>query len=252
MARFTLLIIGDEILSGRRQDQHFTAILQRLQQRGHTLEAVLYLADNSQTLIETFQRTLAQGLHVISCGGIGATPDDYTRAALASALNRPLCRQAEAAQLIEDKFGSDAYPHRIKMADFPEGAIIIPNPVNQVAGCSIENHYLLPGFPSMAWPMVDWLLDQYYEVAPSAYRQSITVLNAKESDLIPLMQELVSTWPTLAFSSLPSFGNSHCAEPHVELSVQGDIGEVTQAIEFLNTNLSAMNYQQYHKVLLTF
>jgi molybdopterin-biosynthesis enzyme MoeA-like protein len=242
MANFTLLIIGDEILSGRRQDQHFAAILQRLQQRGHTLNAVLYLADNSQTLVETFQRTLAQGLHVISCGGIGATPDDYTRAALATALNRPLCLQAQAAQLIEQRFGSDAYPHRIKMAEFPEGAAIIPNPINQVAGCSIQNHYLLPGFPSMAWPMVDWLLDEYYEPAITAYRQSITVLNAKEGDLITLMQELVATWPRLAFSSLPSFGNSHCAEPHIEFSLQGEQAEVTQAMEFLSQKISALNY----------
>lgn len=242
MANFTLLIIGDEILSGRRQDQHFSAILQRLQQRGHTLNAVLYLADNSQTLVETFQRTLAQGLHVISCGGIGATPDDYTRAALATALNRPLCLQAQAAQLIEQRFGSDAYPHRIKMAEFPEGAAIIPNPINQVAGGSIQNHYLLPGFPSMAWPMVDWLLDEYYETAPTAYRQSITVLNAKEGDLITVMQELVATWPRLAFSSLPSFGNSHCAEPHIEFSLQGEQAEVTLAMDFLSQKISELNY----------
>ena len=242
MANFTLLIIGDEILSGRRQDQHFAAILQRLQQRGHTLDAVLYLADDSQTLVETFQRTLAQNRHVISCGGIGATPDDHTRGALATALNLPLCRQIEAAKLIEQKFGNDAYPHRIKMAEFPAGADIIPNPVNQVAGCSIQNHYLLPGFPSMAWPMVEWLLDEYYEVAPAVCRHSITVLNAKEGDLIPIMQELVNTWPALAFSSLPSFGNHHCTEPHIEFSVQGAASDTTLAIDFLKQKISAMGY----------
>jgi len=242
MANFTLLIIGDEILSGRRQDQHFGAILQRLQQRGHTLDAVLYLADDSQALVEIFQRTLAQGRHVISCGGIGATPDDYTRGALALALNRPLCRQPEAAQLIEQKFGSDAYPHRIKMAEFPAGAAIIPNPINQVAGCSIQNHYLLPGFPSMAWPMVEWLLDEYYEVAPAQYRQSITVLNAKEGDLITIMQELVAKWPALAFSSLPSFGNTHCTEPHIEFSVQGKQAEAAAAIQFLHQQINTLGY----------
>ena len=155
MTQFTLLIIGDEILSGRRQDQHFSAILQRLQTRGHSLHRALYLPDDSAVLIETFQRTLAQGAHVISCGGIGATPDDYTRAALATALNLPLTRQPEAAAIIEQRFGSDAYPHRIKMAEFPQGAAMIPNPVNQIAGASIQKHYLLPGFPSTAWPMVN-------------------------------------------------------------------------------------------------
>lgn len=242
MAQFTLLIIGDEILSGRRQDQHFAAILQRLQQRGHTLDAVLYLADDRQALIETFQRTLAQGRHVISCGGIGATPDDYTRGALATAMNVPLCQQTEAAQLIQQRFGEDAYPHRIKMAEFPEGAAIIPNPINQVAGGSIQNHYLLPGFPSMAWPMVDWLLDRYYEAAPSQYRKSITVLHAKEGDLISTMEELVQRWPELTFSSLPSFGNQHCSEPHIEFSVLGEANSTAEAIDYLTDTVQSMGY----------
>ncbi|WP_027467562.1 competence/damage-inducible protein A [Deefgea rivuli] len=247
MAQFTLLIIGDEILSGRRQDQHFPAILQRLQARGHTLHSVLYLPDDSAVLVETFQRTLAQGANVISCGGIGATPDDYTRAALATALNLPLVQQAEAAAIIEARFGENAYPHRIKMAEFPQGAAMIPNPVNQVAGGSIQNHYLLPGFPSMAWPMVEWLLDQYYELGTLPTSRSVTVLNAKEGDLIDLMQELVTAWPALVFSSLPSFGNAHCAEPHIEFNVKGDAGDTQTAIDTLSQKLSAMNYALFNK-----
>lgn len=242
MAQFTLLIIGDEILSGRRQDQHFSAILQRIQARGHTLHSVLYLPDDSAVLIETFQRTLAQGAHVISCGGIGATPDDYTRAALAAALSLPLVQQPEATAIIKARFGADAYPHRIKMAEFPQGAAMIPNPINQVAGGSIQNHYLLPGFPSMAWPMVEWLLDQYYEAGTLPTSRSVTVLNAKEGDLIDAMQELVDTWPALAFSSLPSFGNAHCAQPHIEFNVKGNADNTQRAMDALSQKLIAMNY----------
>ena len=242
MTQFTLLIIGDEILSGRRQDQHFSAILQRLQARGHTLHCVLYLPDDSAVLIETFQRTLAQGAHVISCGGIGSTPDDYTRAALAAALNLPLERQAQAAAIIEQRFAAEAYPHRIKMAEFPQGAAMIPNPVNQIAGCAIQNHYLLPGFPTMAWPMVEWLLDEYYEVGSLPCSRSVTVLNAKEGDLIDVMQELVDAWPELAFSSLPSFGNTHCAEPHIEFNFKGDVDQTQLAINSLSEKLMALNY----------
>ncbi|WP_297573862.1 molybdopterin-binding protein [uncultured Deefgea sp.] len=242
MAQFTVLIIGDEILSGRRVDQHFAAILQRLQARGHTLSSVHYLPDDPATLIAHFKRTLAEQRHVISCGGIGATPDDHTRAALASALNVPLLPQPQAAALIEQRFGADAYPHRIKMAQFPQGASIIPNPVNQVAGAAIAQHYLLPGFPTMAWPMVEWLLDQYYTAGTVATRRSLTVLNAKEGDLIDLMQAVVDQWPQLTFSSLPSFGNQHCQQAHIEFSVQGDAHDSQAAIDFLQQQLSQLGY----------
>ncbi|MCB5194848.1 competence/damage-inducible protein A [Deefgea salmonis] len=242
MAQFTVLIIGDEILSGRRVDQHFAAILQRLQARGHTLSSVHYLPDDPATLIAHFQRTLAEQRHVISCGGIGATPDDHTRAALASALNVPLQLQPQAAALIEQRFGVDAYPHRIKMALFPEGATLIPNPVNQVAGAAIAQHYLLPGFPTMAWPMVEWLLDQYYTAGTMPTRRSLTVLDAKEGDLIDIMQAVVEQWPQLTFSSLPSFGNHHCSQAHIEFSVQGDAHDGQTAIEFLHQQLSQLGY----------
>ena len=97
----------------------------------------------------------------ISClrfGGVGATPDDHTRQAAALALGVPLERHPVAVAELEAQFGAAAYPHRVLMAEFPAGASIIPNPVNRVASFSIRNHYFFPGFPQMAWPMLDWVL----------------------------------------------------------------------------------------------
>lgn len=237
MTDFQLFIIGDEILSGRRQDQHFPVMLDKLKTRGHRLGGVRFLPDHRPTLVEAFRLTLAAGQRVISCGGIGATPDDHTRQALAEALDLPLVAQPEALQILEARFGAATYPHRVHLAEFPQGAALVPNPVNQVAGCSLREHYLLPGFPEMAWPMADWLLDQYYPAVAPLLTLSIIVPNAREGELIPLMQALTERWPQVAFSSLPSFGNESHAGPHIDFSVTGVAAEATAAMRFLQDGL---------------
>lgn len=237
MADFQLFIIGDEILSGRRQDQHFAALLQKLKPRGHRLAGVRYLPDHQPTLVDAFRLTLAAHDRVISCGGIGATPDDHTRQALAEALDLPLVAHPKAKRILETRFGRQAYPHRIKLADFPQGAELVPNPVNQVAGCSIREHYLLPGFPEMAWPMTDWLLDQYYPSETPPLTLSIIAPDAREGELIDLMEALTARWPDVGFSSLPSYGNSRHAGTHIEFSVTGTNEQATAALYFLQEGL---------------
>ncbi|AOY00638.1 molybdopterin-binding protein [Jeongeupia sp. USM3] len=234
---FELFIIGDEILSGRRQDRHFGAIQARLGERGHHLAGVYYLPDEPDRLEVAFRQQRNDSLPLISCGGIGATPDDHTRLALARALDVPLQRHAEAARLIEARFGDEAYPYRIHMADFPAGASLIPNPVNQVAGCRCEQIHLLPGFPEMAWPMCDWLLDQYYPAVAAEIRHSLIAVDAREGELIGLMQALVLRWPGVHFSSLPSYGNARYPAPHIDFSVSGEEPDVSTAFTFLRQGL---------------
>lgn len=241
MTQFQLFIIGDEILSGRRQDQHFPVILQKLKSRGHALAGVRYLPDHRPTLVDAFRLTLAAGDKVISCGGIGATPDDHTRQSLAEALGLPLAAQPEAKQILEQRFGAELYPHRIKLAEFPQGAELVPNPVNQVAGCSIREHYLLPGFPEMAWPMTDWLLDTYYPAQTPPVTLAIIAPEAREGELIDLMEDLTRRWPEVAFSSLPSFGSNRHAGPHIEFSVTGTKSAAAAAMQFLQTGLDGLN-----------
>ena len=242
MAQFQLFIIGDEILSGRRTDQHFPVILQKLKQRGHLLAGARYLPDHRPTLIEAFRLSLAAGDKVISCGGIGATPDDHTRQCLATALDLPLVAHPDAARIIIERFGDAAYPHRIKLAEFPAGAALVPNPINQVAGCSIREHYLLPGFPEMAWPMVDWLLDEYYPAEEPLLTLSIISPLAREGELIELMETLTSQWPDLGFSSLPSYGNDRQSGPHIEFSITGLAEPAQQGLSFLQNGLEKAGY----------
>ncbi|MBM3116591.1 competence/damage-inducible protein A [Jeongeupia naejangsanensis] len=235
--KFELFIIGDEILSGRRQDKHFAAIQTRLLCRGHQLHGVAYLPDEPSRLEAAFREQQQRGLPLISCGGIGATPDDHTRGALARALDRPLVQHTAAAQLIETRFGDAAYPHRIRMAEFPAGASLIPNPVNHVAGCRCEQVHLLPGFPEMAWPMCDWLLEQHYPDVIADICYSLIAVDAREGELIDLMQVLVQRWPAVRFSSLPSYGNARHPGQHIDFSVSGLEPDVGDAFSFLRRAL---------------
>ncbi|MEF9944940.1 MAG: competence/damage-inducible protein A, partial [Burkholderiaceae bacterium] len=173
--RIGLVIVGDEILSGKRQDKHLAKVIELLGARGLALAWAQYAGDDRAALTELYRRSLASGDVVFSCGGIGATPDDHTRQAAAAALGVPLLLHPQAARLIAERsaemaregkgcadMNSAENRQRLKMGEFPAGSTIIPNPFNRIAGFSIRNHWFVPGFPVMAWPMIEWVLDTHY------------------------------------------------------------------------------------------
>lgn len=234
-----VLIIGDEILSGKRQDKHLTRAIQILAARGLELDWGAYLGDDPERITETLKRTFATDDIVFSFGGIGATPDDHTRQCAAAALGRPLVRHPEAVKEIEARFGAEAYPRRVLMAEFPEGADIIPNPFNRIAAFSVGSHHFLPGFPEMAWSMMGWVLDTQYA---SLFRESlpheeaVIVHDAGESDLVDLMNAIVTDYPDLKLSSLPSFvpGGGRL----IELSVRGAEPRAREAMARLRAEVA--------------
>lgn len=216
-----LIIIGDEILSGKRQDKHMAHVIETIEPIGRQLSWVKYLGDDETQLSANFQQTL-EGCEAVFCfGGIGATPDDRTRQSMAKAANVPLLRHAEAVKGIEAQFGEGAYPKRVLMAEFPQASELIPNPVNRVAGFSFRNHHFFPGFPHMAWPMLDWVLNQYFtqSVKPEI-EKSIIVQQTPESELIDLMLEVEAAYLQVKVFSLPHVGSDR----YVELGVKGKEG----------------------------
>ena len=144
---FGLIVIGDEILSGRRADKHLPKWVELLGERGLRLAWAEYVGDEPERITAVLRRAFASGDVVVSCGGIGATPDDHTRQCAAAALGRPLLLHPEAKALIEartrDVAAEQGRPyepdrpdnlHRLNMGVFPEGAQIIPNPYNRIPG----------------------------------------------------------------------------------------------------------------------
>ena len=236
-----IYVIGDEILSGKRQDAHLSKAIEILKARGLQLSWAEYLGDDPARLVASFKRSLATNDLVFSFGGIGATPDDFTRQAVAEALNVPIERHAGAVAEIEAQFGEAAYPKRVLMADFPKGADLIPNPVNRIAGFSVKQHYFMPGFPQMSHPMMEWVLDTHYQQLFNQIiisESSILVMDAGESNLLDLMNEFTEKYPSLKLFSLPRLDKRRT----IELGMKGDADLVTQAMTEIKAKINILTY----------
>ncbi|MDN5872188.1 MAG: competence/damage-inducible protein A [Nitrococcus sp.] len=241
--RFGLIVIGDELLCGKRQDKHLPKVIELLALRGLELAWCRIIGDDATLVTRTLLETFACGDIVFSCGGIGATPDDRTRMSAAAALGVDLRPHPEGVRALEARFGRLIKPsQRLRLVEFPEGSQIIPNPVNRIPGFSIREHYFVPGFPNMAWPMIEWVLDSVYAPlhAPGMRtEQAITVLNARESDVIPLLETFVQRHPALRLSCLPS---TQPGRYELELGLRGPTAAVTAAMQELKAGVEALGF----------
>lgn len=241
MSNIGIYIIGDEILSGKRQDAHLSKVISLLSERGLQLSWAHFLGDVPDQITHSLKASMARGDIVFSFGGIGATPDDYTRQCAADAAGVSIERHAGALAEIVAQYGDRAYPKRVLMADFPKGCTLIPNPVNRVAGFSIHQHYFVPGFPEMAHPMIEWVLETNYQYlfhVDDYIEQSILVTQAGESDLIDLMNAILANHPAIKLFSLPR--SNHRAT--TELGLKGPIHAVEIAMPALKEGVSALGY----------
>jgi molybdopterin-biosynthesis enzyme MoeA-like protein len=241
---FGAFIIGDELLVGKRQDKHLPFVIEALAKRGLRLSWAHYLGDEPERITAALRLSFASKDVVFSFGGIGATPDDHTRQCAARALNLELKLHPEAEREIRARFGGEATPQRLVMGEFPLGSSIIPNPVNRIPGFSLGEHHFVPGFPQMAWPMVEWVLDTRYRSLFDRDRwseASILVYEAGESQLIGAMEAVGAQYPGVKVFSLPSMGPKG-ERVHVELGVRGDPAQVGDAIEALRSHVRAAGF----------
>lgn len=241
---FGLVIVGDEILSGKRADKHMPKVIELLAARGLQLAWAEYVGDSPERITATLKRAFDSGDVVFSCGGIGATPDDHTRQCAAKALDSSLELHPQAEALIRERMQDTAreqgipyHPdrpdniHRLNMGVFPKGARIIPNPYNKIAGFSLQGVHFVPGFPVMAWPMIEWVLEQHYShlLRQQAHvEKSVIVFGAMEAALTPLMEQIECDHPAVKVFSLPSVDHPQYGR-HIELGVKGDPGQVDPA-----------------------
>lgn len=247
--KFGLIVVGDEILSGHRQDAHLRKMIELLNARGLRLSWARFVGDDFDALVEEYKRSFASGDIVFSSGGIGSTPDDKTREAAAAALGLPLHLHPEAEALITKRtmemadkgvfdhdMGSPENQRRLAMGIFPEGAEIVPNPYNQIPGFFIKDHTFMPGFPEMAWPMMEWTLDtrykdlQNHEVQES---KSVIVYYLPESRLTPALEFIENEWQGIRTFSLPTVARNG-NPPYTEFGVKGPKGEaLNEAFDYL-------------------
>lgn len=247
MSDLRLFVIGDEILSGKRQDRHLPAVIELLRSRNLELAGAEFLPDDEVRIAAAIVRVRGEGSVLLCCGGIGATPDDLTRQAAARAFGVPIQRHPQAQALIEAQYGERAHPHRVLMADLPRGARLIPNPVNRVPGFALERCFFVPGFPEMAQPMLAWVLEHELadlRPAQTLLERRLQVIGEQvgEGDLLPAMRQLLAEFPGLRLASLPCRGDASRPR-HIELGLKGPPGQVEVAFERLQTLLRALDVQ---------
>lgn len=247
---FGALIIGDEILSGRRVDKHFPWLLQMLRARGLKLSWARFFGDEPRRLVAMLRESFATGDVVFSFGGIGATPDDRTRQCAAAALGVELALHPEAEAILRAKFGAEITGHRLQMGVFPVGSELVPNPYNQVPGFSIREHYFVPGFPVMAWPMIERVLDTRYahlHHREDYVEQAIVVWDAYEGRLIDLMEAVIAAHPGVTLFSLPTVAEREGQRRSVELGVKGPAAVVAKAMAQIRRAVGERGYEWQDK-----
>jgi molybdopterin-biosynthesis enzyme MoeA-like protein len=252
---FGLIVVGDEILSGKRQDKHFAKVVELLAARGLQLAWSRCVGDDRARLAATLRETFAGDDVVFCCGGIGATPDDHTRQAAAVALGEPLELHPQAAALIEQRTREMATEgkapadprspenlQRLKMGEFPRGAEIVPNPYNRIPGFRVREHWFVPGFPVMAWPMIEQVLETHYRPlfhARALGDRSMIVHELAEATLTPLMEAVEREFGGIRVYSLPSVGEGGVRR-HIELGAKGEADQVDPAFARLRAGVLAL------------
>ena len=256
---FGLVIVGDEILSGKRADKHLAKTIELLAERGLSLSWARYVGDDRRQITAALSDAFARPGIVFSCGGIGATPDDHTRQCAAAALGQPLALHPEARELILERARDVALEqglpyeperadnqHRLNMGVFPAGARLVPNPYNKIPGfdCTGEGGgrvFFVPGFPVMAWPMIAWALDTHCSAWFHRQRwseRSVIVFGAMEAALTPLMERIESRFEGVKVFSLPSVDHPEWGK-HIELGVKGEQASAEAAYGELKAALQA-------------
>jgi len=212
---FYAVIIGSEILNGRRIDKHFDFVRDALLARGHVLFSTFIIKDDIE-LIHSIYTLIKKDPNSVmfSFGGIGSTPDDLTRQIASDVFSDGiLVSHTSFYTDILERFGDQAFPHRINMAMLPQNSKLLHNVINNMSGFYLENRYFfMPGFPEMSHPMVEEALEHFYPLAEKTYRKTL-IAQTSENTLIEVMEKLDSR---VDFSSLPMINNG---TPTVEISI---------------------------------
>ncbi len=198
--RAALIVIGNEILSGRTQDTNTMWIAERLMQHGITLTEARTVPDIEEKIIEALSALRRDNNYVFTTGGIGPTHDDITAESIARAFDVPLEKNDEALCILKEHYKpEDLTPPVMKMALIPKGADLIPNPVSAAPGFVIENVYVMAGVPRIMQAMLDHILRS---LEPGKRVLSNTIAcDLPESALAEALGELQKKYPDVEIGS---------------------------------------------------
>ena len=230
-----VLIIGDEILSGRTADKNLAWLAEFLGQLGIAIREARVVADDQQAIVAAVNVLRGQYTYVFTTGGIGPTPDDITAEAIAAAFDVAYDFHPGATKILEDYYGDQINPARMRMAKMPVNAQLINNSVSTAPGFYVENVFVLAGVPKIMQAM---MLGLENTLARGQVRQSVSFLvELPESKIAAPMTAAMARFPAVSFGSYPKMRNSGGYE--VMLVLRGyDMAELESAQIWLQDAIS--------------
>ncbi|MDJ0950304.1 MAG: molybdopterin-binding protein [Alphaproteobacteria bacterium] len=199
-----LIIIGNEILSGRTKDANLPFLAGKLNDWGVRLREVRVVPDLEAAIVAAVNDCRGRYDYVFTSGGIGPTHDDITAACVAKAVGVPIERNAEAVALLEGHYApGDLTAARLKMADIPVGATLVDNPVSRAPGFQLENVFVLAGVPMIFQAMLESLRHRVVGGRPMISRTVSCFL--AEGQIAPGLATLQESYPELEIGSYPFF-----------------------------------------------
>ena len=237
-ARFGLIIVGDEILSGRTQDAHLKFFGERLAAMGIGLSEVRVLPDVESRIIEALNAMRSAYTYVFTTGGIGPTHDDITTPCVAKAFGRKVIRHPDAERDLRAYYGDRTNDARLRMAEVPDGAgvSLIENHISVAPGYRIENVFVMAGVPSVTRAMFDAVAPTLKGGDP-VYSQSVDA-HVREGDIAADLSAIQNAHPHVAIGSYPfmrldKLGTSIVARSTDKATIAAVIAKVAAAMRVL-------------------
>ena len=230
-----LLIIGDEILSGRTQDANLKFIGNRMAEMGIRLLEARVVPDDPDAIVEALNMCRVRYTYIFTTGGIGPTHDDITTACVAKAFGRNVVRNPEAVKTLMAYYGERANDARLKMTEVPDGPSVelINNRITAAPGYRIENVYVLAGIPNIAQAMFEAIAPTLKSGDP--LHSSHVDAFVRESEIAAELSKIQSNYPHVSIGSYPSlredkFCTSVVARSTDQTAINAALGEVADAM----------------------
>ena len=219
-----IIVIGNEILTGKSEDRNASLLIGELYGLGVALRRVVFIPDDIEQISNAVSECAAGFDYVFTSGGVGPTHDDVTIAGIARAFNRPVVRNPELAAMLRGYFGERADEARMRMADMPEGSELIRGGNMRWPVISTENVYVLPGVPELFRSKFEAIRERF---RGEPYHVSAIYTRQDEFDIAPRLDAVAVRFPNVDIGSYPTFTNE---EYRVKITIESkDAGAVELA-----------------------
>jgi molybdenum cofactor synthesis domain-containing protein len=232
-----ILVIGDEILSGKTEEQNARLLIGELRELGVALRRIAVIPDDIEEVASAVRELSARFDHVFTSGGVGPTHDDVTISGIARAFGRSIVRHPDLERRIKSYFGEEADESRLRMADVPEGSELIDAPELRWPMLAVKNVYILPGVPEH-FRRKFMAIRERFRVAPF-YVHAIYTLE-DEFDLAENLRAVADAHPRVAIGSYPSFSSN---EYRVKLTLESKDRDALEAA--VNELTAALNHDKF-------